>query len=270
MVTMDNYEEYMLLYADGELDEAAEKELLAFVALHPQLHSELAIYEACKLQPDTAIVFENKKALMQPVHKGGIIMLTGWIRYGAAAGILLIVLLGMNRWLRHQNENANKEQPAVAQNNVRRSQQAATAPDTHTHQPPAQTVQAIQPASGSATYKQSPRWKDEPSPLPKEQIGALAISPVKPITGKGLHESLPEQQDIDPDELLIPVPVQQEQRKRNLFAWLPMSKEKEAGLEGLKNNMVEKINTTKNLADDLAGTDIVVRVGGKELLVFNF
>ncbi|MBW7912220.1 MAG: hypothetical protein H3C54_00600 [Taibaiella sp.] len=74
MVNMENYEEYMLLYADRELTPEQEKALLDFVALHPELKPELEAYAATRLQPEEAMIFTGKDALIKTEPK-----LCGWV-----------------------------------------------------------------------------------------------------------------------------------------------------------------------------------------------
>jgi len=55
MVNLENYEEYMMMYADGELNEAETKALMDFVDANPELAKELEAYSATKLVPDTEL-----------------------------------------------------------------------------------------------------------------------------------------------------------------------------------------------------------------------
>ena len=52
MINLDNYEEYFLLYVDGELNEQDMKEVDAFVNSHPDLKAELDVLLATRLLPD--------------------------------------------------------------------------------------------------------------------------------------------------------------------------------------------------------------------------
>ena len=71
MVNLENYEEYMMMYADGELNEAETKALMDFVAANPELAKELEAYSATKLVPDTTMVYANKDQLMKAPPEGG-------------------------------------------------------------------------------------------------------------------------------------------------------------------------------------------------------
>lgn len=103
MVNMENYEEYMLLYADGELKPAEEKALLDFVAQHPALEAELKAYAATRLQPDTGVVFENKNSLLKTAEPTRRIAPGNWKMYAAAACVLLVAVLFIT------NKDTNEE-----------------------------------------------------------------------------------------------------------------------------------------------------------------
>ena len=72
-ITSHNYETFFMLYADNELDAAARQEVEAFIAVNPQLEEELAILQSFKLQPDEAVVFTGKQALLRQEATGNTI-----------------------------------------------------------------------------------------------------------------------------------------------------------------------------------------------------
>ena len=58
-----NYEEYFLLYLDGELDEARCAEVETFIQHYPELGEELSLLKQSVITADETIVFENKASL---------------------------------------------------------------------------------------------------------------------------------------------------------------------------------------------------------------
>ena len=84
MVNWKNYEEYMLLHADGELNNAEQNALDEFIRLHPELKEELSAYEATKLVPDMSQVYAGKESLLKPIPGTRVISLSSYMRYGAA------------------------------------------------------------------------------------------------------------------------------------------------------------------------------------------
>lgn len=116
MVTIENYEEYMMLYADGELAAAEVNELFAFVAAHPGLEQELKLYTAARLQPDLSHVFTGKESLLQQEETvaGKKRIALGWWKYAVAAGLILLLGLAMFKFaFNSSDENTVVQQPAV-------------------------------------------------------------------------------------------------------------------------------------------------------------
>lgn len=67
-ININNYEEWMIDYIEGNLSAAQEKELNEFLVFHPELKAELELFSATKLQPDMHVVFADKNSLKkQPV-----------------------------------------------------------------------------------------------------------------------------------------------------------------------------------------------------------
>lgn len=57
MINLSNYEDWFLLYADGELTVAEQNAVLQFVNLHPDLKDEFELLLSMKFKPDDAIKF---------------------------------------------------------------------------------------------------------------------------------------------------------------------------------------------------------------------
>lgn len=65
LINRHNYEQYFLLWVDGELSPEEMEAVERFVEANPDLAEELAILQDTKLMPDHNIVFENKAALLK-------------------------------------------------------------------------------------------------------------------------------------------------------------------------------------------------------------
>src|SRR5690606_5569740 len=92
MVTLENYEEYILLLVDGELMEEEEKALRNFLSLHPELKQELTFYESAVLKPAPEIGFPDKEKLLKKEISRGISPLRKTWIYSAAAGLAAFFL----------------------------------------------------------------------------------------------------------------------------------------------------------------------------------
>ena len=95
MITWDNYEEYMIMHADGELQPHEEKALEDFLNDHPLLKNELANYERTRLTPDTTIVYNQKNSLLKTGSNRRTISLSNWRTYAIAAGIAALIVFSM-------------------------------------------------------------------------------------------------------------------------------------------------------------------------------
>ncbi len=58
-INRNNYEEFFLLYIDGELDEAGRKGVENFVQQNPDLAIELQLFQDAVLQPEPSIIFDK-------------------------------------------------------------------------------------------------------------------------------------------------------------------------------------------------------------------
>jgi hypothetical protein len=63
MINLSNYEDWFLLYADGELTVAEQEAVLQFVELHPSLKEELDEIMNLRFQPETAVKLLDHSSL---------------------------------------------------------------------------------------------------------------------------------------------------------------------------------------------------------------
>lgn len=62
-INISNYESYLLSFVDGELNAEEIAALELFMQKNPGIREELALLNAAKITPDTALVFDNKANL---------------------------------------------------------------------------------------------------------------------------------------------------------------------------------------------------------------
>lgn len=105
MVTWDNYEEMMMLYADGELGHEDELALMAFVETNPELKNELALFGHTRLTYDPSEVYPDKSSLLKTEPAKRIIGFPAWRRYSIAAGIAALIFIGLFRYLPLNKDN---------------------------------------------------------------------------------------------------------------------------------------------------------------------
>ena len=63
MINLSNYENWFLLYADGELTVAEQETVLQFVNVHPDLKEELDLFLSMRFQPEQAIKFGDDSSI---------------------------------------------------------------------------------------------------------------------------------------------------------------------------------------------------------------
>lgn len=63
MINLSNYEDWFLLYADGELTVAEQKAVLQFVEAHPGLKEELDLLMSMRFQPESEIKLKDKSTI---------------------------------------------------------------------------------------------------------------------------------------------------------------------------------------------------------------
>lgn len=121
-INRQSYEEYFVLYADGELNESEKKAVEEFIDRNPDLADELSLMQQAVLKPDGSIVFENKELLFRDEPAEGKVIYMRWFRIAAAAAFLLALTLVA--WIFAGNRDARKEPVAI----VKTQQPKSTVP----------------------------------------------------------------------------------------------------------------------------------------------
>lgn len=110
MITTDNYEGYLMRYADGELDDNEVAMVESFLDAHPDLREELdAITDpSLKITPPL-VTMPSKEKMLQPVAAA--CNSSRYIWYSIAAALALLLAFGIVLQMGRHNEN-----PIIAQN----------------------------------------------------------------------------------------------------------------------------------------------------------
>lgn len=288
MVNLENYEEYMMMYADGELDEAETKALMDFVAANPELAKELEAYSATKLVPDTTMVYANKDQLMKAPPAGGrTIGMRTWWMYATAAAVLLFAVT-----IFRQGGDAT-DSPVVANNTpttTQPTQTPVTEDKTKTdsnreelHSNPVSPVNHennIASGESKVESRKSIERNRKPKTIieeqPKEEIRIAKEEKTIPAPQQPAYkpENEPVQQVIaqqtekpnkaeevnEPTEELN----QPQKQRRRLIDLLPISKNKKEGASMIASAVTKRV---ENVTDNLKDTDIKFKIGNKEIFV---
>ena len=262
MVNRENYEEYMILYADGELDTLGVQELKDFISKNPELYDELAMYQQLRMVPDVGIVHPDKEALLKkPATR--IINLSAWQRYSAAAAILLLLCLAFYKY----DQKPNDIKTAVIQ--------PPRSKDTlNTIINKEQTIQ--KPLVATVDNKHTPTIA---KPVIKKYVtnrtsGKREDSnlPVVIISNTNMHtlpvaQIIPSQKNEIASTITVPAisTSAQEKENSNLLAKLPLSPSRTEMLNDIKNSFAGRLDQIQNLANNIKDTRLVIRIGSKEI-----
>ncbi len=274
MVNWENYEEYMLLYADNELNTAEREALFAFVRAHPELHKELELYQATRLIPE-AMVYGNKDALLK--KGGGSISLGNWWIYAAAAAILVFAVFIVKQNGTHQEITTPIAKTKTAQPPIAVQPNADTSHELHStpvkpvtientlarHQParadkknelPKTPTQPQQVKEETYITKEEPKQQEmlkTPVVEQKEEKTVAATS----ITAQ---EQLANETSIEPAV---------EKKHRKLLAWLPINRQRNESANAIAEVVTEKLEKVKEIKNNLKDADVTFKIGNRELFV---
>ena len=101
-INMNNYQEWLVLYVDNELDNKEKIAVEKFAAAHPKVHQELELFQQTKLEPEL-VVFEHKEVLLR--RERATIISIQWWRVAVAA--ILIVAAGITVYSILNSRNIN-------------------------------------------------------------------------------------------------------------------------------------------------------------------
>ncbi len=267
-ITKENIEEQILLYIDGELDEAASANLLAYIALHEEYKPMLQAYEAVKIEPDEDVVFPHKELLLHTEPQIVAFKKTTVIRWAAAVAVLigLSVVAGI---LFKSSDNIPDEKNKVAkktapQHNAIPQEMPATKDSVlvvaktdekkqnKTGTVPYNAVAVIKPVVTKNDVIEVPvRKKENIAPIQTVAANEIAVA----VLPRHINTTM-----LDKPELPDAQPVKEE-----LPEWVPI---KEETLEGA-NDLIAHIQTLKenllNKTISLKNATVVFRWGNKDL-----
>lgn len=89
-ISLNNYEEWFLLYTDNELSEEQKMQVELFVLQHPDLQREFEYLQQTRL-PEENWVFANKEILYRRTTARPPLLYMRWMRYAAAAAVIGIM-----------------------------------------------------------------------------------------------------------------------------------------------------------------------------------
>jgi|GEM_PF-3965705 len=297
MINQNNYEEYMMLLADGELNATLTQELYAFVKGNPALEAELKAYMDTRISSNAQIVMPNKSALLKHTPAIRIGFWPKYKNYAVAAALALLFSIGLYRF---NNSNSNKllTQTNTTQTPPMATVQAPLNSNIPANQPNAsQTAQPLKPSPvmGYTIPIVKTPIAPKKSPLPASLISGTnmvknqtpQIAQVQNLqkTDSSLLEIFHESNDnpphfgysIDSIEDATPLnPTAQlamlnpsTTKPNNILNNLPILKKRSGTIKIMKDIFAGNLKKAKRFKQNLNQTDIVLKLGNKELLAIN-
>ncbi|MFN8289057.1 MAG: hypothetical protein U0U70_02250 [Chitinophagaceae bacterium] len=192
LITANNYEEWLTLYIDNELDEEQRQQVEHFLAMTPAALNELTLLQQTKLPPEE-IVFTGKDSLYRYEEK--VRRIPVWGRRAAAAILILAIGIPAALWL-------TRKQPGTgSENGVAKTfpKNTGTTPSQNNSVPPpvkeANNIAAEEKDTpGTSPFVAEAAPKNNASPEKKKENNTVAL-----ITGK---QPLPENKQDD--KVLLP------------------------------------------------------------------
>ena len=288
MITWENYEEYMMMHADGELQPHEEVALQVFLDANPQLKSEMAAYEKARIVPDMTEVYEHKQLLLkQEPERRKMILLPNWRTYGMAAGIAAVLAFGYFAIV----DRSSNVQPVVVRNDTGKipaqttTQTIAVVPDapadTDNHVLPATTqnsgnnsmqhsVTTVKGHTGNlatATHKKN-KPTNEPITIPMRPgtttLTELASTGLHKLPVAGNTFTAAQTTELPDYNVAISTP-----ERRSWIDKLPIDDNKKEKLNSAADKLADTREQVSDLKQDISGQSLSIRVERRKL-IFSF
>jgi hypothetical protein len=253
MVTIDNYEEYLMMAADGELDAAAGAQLKAFLLQHPELAAEAESWTSLKLQPDVTVVYEEQEALLRQKPKS---IALGWrVSLAAAASVALaLVLLTRDR---HQDV------PRFAHNWSEKAAAPVVKVVPDTALPVASISTIVTPKRTAPIRQQTIKQQSHPIVRTQQELVALNASTVSiPVTAslQPIIQSRQEPVSVNPIASLANLPEASEEAKHRM---IHLATANAPAIELIREGVDARVSQISNAVKSIRETSFAVRIGNK-------
>lgn len=290
MITWENYEEYMVMHADGELTPAQEQELMSFLYEHPELQSELTAFTMTKMIPDTQETYARKTSLLKPepviapvaTENTKVIALPVWRRYAVAAGIAAFMLAsGYGIYVTNNNTNTTSiatntppsALPATPTNSFSLPQKVVAANEVKPSVEETAITATEKPAVPS-TSKATRMATTTNNRVPVEYAYAHTI--IDPVVAKGIIEFSAEKKNIAPAVTNVPdlaIQYREDDTEReaesSFIDRLPVSDTKKAGMKSLASDAADEYGMVNSIRKEIANANVSVSIKNKKL-TFSF
>jgi hypothetical protein len=283
MITLNNYEEYLIDYLHGELSPAHIAEMELFLKDNPAIQEEYLMLRDTILVPDESIVFHDKTSLLKPIQ---VSFFHANKKYFAVAALVAGIVLSLFLW----NEKKSTNPIELVHTNI----QPIDTKDSTANQTLAQvdtmttTPTMIQKNTTTViAVKQSVIQKTKTTPIhqptlytPKKetiiaQVPQEKLIPVD-IDPKENHDSITNTTVIaKTNDVKIEHPIQETMPSEPLTSantpqhTIVLNTQKQPRLFNAIAQLARFSRNVKNKKNELAHTDFVVMLGNRKLINVN-
>lgn len=265
MVNRENYEEYILLYVDKELNALEEQALLKFLEQHPERKEELSAYQNTVFTPDEHLVYADKESLIKKDTKV-IPWWNGWKTYSAAASLLFAILvIGYSLYKPVDKtqvaQNTNLTQPDNIQKHTDTEPIIEEAPKKLQSQQPISAI-AMETKKHTSQSKVDQKIIEEIKHNSEEEVTLIDIPHNNELLAVNTNDIQPEYHALPTIELKIPEAETEKPKAINIQPGINL---KASAIDDLGNILSDKLAIAKNVKEKLKDADVTFKFGQKEI-----
>ncbi len=297
MITWENYEEYMVMHADGELLPEQEQALMSFLYEHPDLQAELTAFTMTKMVPDTTETYALKDTLLRPetAAKPVVMALPLWRRYAVAAAVVAMLAVPGYRYMMQPSVtngqeygavavNTGKTLPVAGNNNPATVATATSAAEQVTHvgaNSPAVAAVATLPAAQSRPVRATRTTKavrvgttNTPRTTADSRVLAIAATDISPLEVVATQPiKISEKNFVPVVTNTLPLAIEYTESNDesvaagSLLDKVPMSDTRRNGMKSFVADVATGYSRVSNVTQEIAQASLSFKIGKKQLKV---
>jgi hypothetical protein len=269
-LTNESIEEYLLLLADNELNEAEEKELLAFVEQHIAYKPMLEAYLATRLDNSESFIYPNKEGLLKPEPVVLPLQRSNIKPLKLAAAVAVLIGVGVAITLMFTRDvPVNQDKITASKNSVMSN---TVVPPIKTTKDTAALLAQVSKQRNVTGINNNKRPKTVNSNT--HNIVAYTTSSIRQkqqvpvqLANTSLNE-LSIDAAIQPQTIaMIMETPEQEIERKPLPEWLPVTEENLQGVNDLVTHIQALKESIQEKAQSLKNTAFVIRFGDRQISI---
>ena len=295
MITWENYEEYMVMHADGELSPEQEQALMSFLYEHPDLQGDLTAFTMTKMVPDATETYALKDTLLRPeaAAKPVVMAFPQWRRYAVAAAVVALLAVPGYKYMMQPSVTNMQEYGTVAAvhtgnttSAARNNTPATTAPATSVAgevkdiatKSPAIAAVATLPAANSRPVRATRSAKavrvgtSNTSRATDSKVLAVATTDISPLEAVAAHtieisekKFVPAVTNTQPLAIEYTESDEESVAAGSLLDKVPMSDTRRNGMKSFAADVATGYSRVSNVTQEIAQASLSFKIGKKHL-----